>query len=120
KQIKRLQQAVSRKQQGGQHRKQAVVRRAKQPRRVANRRADTLHRLTSRLAQTTSVVVSADRKVSAMLKNQRLAPALAAGGCAQFRRHLEDKASWYGCRVIGADRWCASSKTCSGCGWGDH
>src|SRR5262249_17800877 len=113
-------QSVSRTQKGGQNRKKAVVRLAKQHRRVANLRADTLHRLPSRLAQPKSVVVIEDLNVSGMLKNHRLAQAIADVGFAEFRRQLEYKARWYGCRVIVADRWFASSKTCSGCGWGDQ
>src|SRR5262249_43984833 len=76
KQITRLQQSVSRTQKGGQTRKKAVVRLAKQHRRVANLRAETLHRLPSRLAQTKAVVVIEDLNVSGMLKNHRLAQAI--------------------------------------------
>jgi len=36
------------------------------------------------------------------------------------RRHLLYKAKWYGSRVVLADRWEPSSKTCSGCGWVDE
>src|SRR5262249_43313362 len=32
---------------------------------------------------------------------------------------LTYKAAWYGSRVVVAGRWEPSSKTCSGCGWGD-
>jgi putative transposase len=86
---------------------------------VANLRANTLHQLTSRLAKTKSVVVIEDLNVSGMLKNHRLAQAIADVGFAEFRRQLEYKAAWYGCRVLVADRWFASSRTCSSCGWED-
>jgi transposase len=45
---------------------------------------------------------------------RRLAVADASFG--EFRRQVEYKARWRGGRVIVADRWFASSKTCSGCG----
>ena len=35
---------------------------------------------------------------------------------AEIRRQLEYKTAWHGGRLIVADRWFASSKTCSGCG----
>jgi putative transposase len=38
-------------------------------------------------------------------------------GLGAFRRQLPYKAARYGCRVILADRWEPSSKTCSDCGW---
>src|SRR5262249_34142605 len=34
--------------------------------------------------------------------------------------HLTYKAAWYGSRVVLADRWEPSSKTCSGCSWVDE
>ena len=40
-------------------------------------------------------------------------------GSTEFKRQLLYKASWYGSRVILADRWEPSSKRCSGCGWID-
>jgi putative transposase len=120
KKIKRLQQAVSRKVKGSQNRKKAVRKLSTEHRKVANLRANTLHQLTSRLAKTKSVVVIEDLNVSGMLKNHHLAQAIADVGFAEFRRQLEYKAAWYGGRVIVADRWFASTRTCSCCGWVDE
>jgi putative transposase len=44
------------------------------------------------------------------------ARAISATGTAQLRRQLAYKATWYGCRLVVADRFFPSSKTCSGCG----
>jgi putative transposase len=119
-QLKRRHRAVARKEKGRQNRKKAVVRLAEQYRRVANLRANTLHQLTSRLAKTKSTVVIEDLNVAGMLKNHHLAQAIAEVGFGEFRRQLEYKARWYGCRVIVAERWFASSRTCSCCGWVDE
>ncbi len=51
-----------------------------------------------------------------MSKNHRLASAILDGGFHEFRRQLTYKADWYGSEVVVADRFFASSKTCSGCG----
>jgi transposase len=51
-----------------------------------------------------------------MMKNRRLARHVADASFGEFRRQAEYKAAWSGGRVIVADRWFASSKTCSGCG----
>ncbi len=117
--IKRLQRAVSRKVKGSQNRKKAARRLGTHYRHVANQRANTVHQFTSRLAKTKSVVVLEDLNVAGMLKNHRLALAISDVGWGAFRRQLTYKAAWYGCRVVVADRWEPSSKTCSGCGWVD-
>ena len=118
--IKRLHTAVTRKKKGSQNRKKAARRLGTQYHKVATQRADTLHQFTSRLAKTKSVVVIEDLNVSGMLRNHHLAQAIGDVGWGEFRRQLAYKAAWYGCRVVVADRWFASSKTCSGCGWGDE
>ena len=61
-----------------------------------------------------------DLNVSGMLKNHHLAQAIGDVGWYEFKRQLLYKASWYGARVILADRWEPSSKRCSGCGWRDE
>ena len=120
KKIKRLQRAVSRKVKGSQNRKKAVRKLGAEHRKVANLRANTLQQLTSWLAKTKSVVVIEDLNVSGLLKNHALALAISDVGWGEFRRQVAYKATWYGCRVLVADRWFASSKTCSGCGWVDE
>lgn len=54
--------------------------------------------------------------VAGMLRNRRLARHIAGASWAELRRQLEYKAERAGARLIVADRWFASSKTCSGCG----
>jgi putative transposase len=117
---KRLHRAVARKRKGSQNRQKAARRLGGQYRTVANQRAETLHHLTSRLAKTKAVIVIEDLHVAGLLKNHHLAQAIGDVGFGEFRRQLTYKAAWYGCRVIVADRWFASSKTCSGCGWVDE
>ena len=118
--IKRLHRAVTRKVKGSQNRKRAARRLGTAYRTVANQRANTLHQFTSRLAKTKSVVVIEDLNVAGMLKNHALTLAISDVGWGAFRRQLTYKAAWYGCRVVVADRWFASSKTCCRCGWVDE
>jgi len=84
--------------------------------RVANLRRDGLHKLTTRLAATYGTVVVEDLNVAGMLRNRRLARHIADAGFAQIRQQLAYKTAWNGGRLLVADRWYPSSKTCSGCG----
>jgi putative transposase len=118
--ITRLHRAVSRKQKGSNNRRKAAHTLGNAYRKASNQRANTLHRVTTRLAKTKAVIVIEDLNVSGMLKNHHLAQAIAEVGFAEFRRHLRYKAAWYGSRVVLAARWEPSSKTCSACGWGDE
>ncbi|WP_440066982.1 zinc ribbon domain-containing protein [Streptosporangium sp. OZ121] len=51
-----------------------------------------------------------------MVRNRRLARAVSDVAMAEVRRQLSYKTAWSGGRLIVADRWYPSSKTCSGCG----
>jgi putative transposase len=83
---------------------------------VANARLDGLHKLTSRLSATQGTIVVEDLHVSGMLRNRRLARRIAGVGWGELRRQLDYKTGRVGGRLVVADRWFASSKTCSGCG----
>ncbi|MEU5941378.1 RNA-guided endonuclease TnpB family protein [Micromonospora sp. NPDC047548] len=63
-----------------------------------------------------ATIVVEDLNVTGMLANRRLAKHIADAGFAEIRRHLAYKTSWNGGRLLVADRWYPSSKTCSGCG----
>jgi len=84
--------------------------------RVANLRRDGIHKLTTRLAREHGTVVVEDLNVTGMLSNRKLARHIADAGFAEIRRQLTYKTQWNGGRLIVADRWFPSSKTCSGCG----
>ncbi len=120
KKIKRFHRAVSRKQKGSKNRRKAANRLARLHRKVRNQRQNTLHQVTTSLAKTKSVIVIEDLNVAGMLKNRHLAQTITDVGFGEFRRQLAYKAAWYSSRVLLADRWYASSKTCSGCGWVDE
>ena len=79
-------------------------------------RKHSLHQLTSDLAKNHSRIVIEDLNVSGMMKNHNLAGAIANGSFSEFRRQLTYKCEWYGSELVVADRFFASSKTCSCCG----
>ncbi|GAA3914474.1 RNA-guided endonuclease InsQ/TnpB family protein [Actinoplanes auranticolor] len=84
--------------------------------RVSNLRRDGLHKLTTRLTREHGTVVVEDLNVTGMLANRKLARHIADAGFAEIRRQLAYKTGWSSGRLLVADRWYPSSKTCSGCG----
>ena len=52
-----------------------------------------------------------------MIRNRRLARAIADAAMAGFLAKLEYKCAWYGAEHVKADRWFASSRLCAHCGW---
>lgn len=84
--------------------------------RVANLRRNDTHRFTTRLVGEVDTIVVEDLHVAGMVRNRRLARCIADANWAEIRRQLTYKTEWAGKTVIVADRWFASSKTCSGCG----
>jgi putative transposase len=115
--LRRASRAHSRKQAGSANRRRHAARLARIHARAANVRADALHKATSDLADRYETIVAEDLNVTGMLANRRLARAVADQGFGTARRMLSYKAAWNGGRLLIADRWYPSSKTCSACGW---
>ncbi len=63
-----------------------------------------------------SFIVMEDLNVKGMMKNKHLAKAVQEQKFAEFYRIMSYKCSWHGIKLITADRFYASSKTCSICG----
>jgi putative transposase len=113
--LKRLSRSLSRKQKGSANRKKARARLAKLHARIANIRADALHKLTTDLSRRFHTIGIEDLNVRGMVKNRHLARSIMDMSFFEFRRQLEYKAAMRGGEIVVADRFFASSKTCSAC-----
>ena len=115
--LRRLSRSVARKQKGSANRKKARLKLARYYARIANIRADALHKLTTDLTRRFELIGIEDLNVKGMLSNRHLSRSVSDMGFFEFRRQLDYKARDTGSLVVMADRWFASSKTCSDCGW---
>lgn len=115
--IKRLQRSLSRKQRGSHNQRKIKRKLQKLHARVVNVRRDTIHKVTTILAKTKSIVVIEDLNVNVMRQNHLLAKSVSDAGLYEFRRQLEYKTSWYGCELRVIPRFFPSSKRCSKCGF---
>ena len=105
----------SQKQEGSNNRRKSALNLSRLHRRIKNQRKDFLHKLSTRLARTKQAIVVEDLNVRGMSKNRRLSRGILDSGWSAFRRMLEYKTIWYGSKLVIADRFYPSSKTCSIC-----
>ena len=114
--LAKLQKELCRRQKGGKNREKTKLKLAKVHKCIAEVRADNLHKLTNHLAKNHGEVRIENLNVSGMLKNHKLAGAIADGGFYEFRRQLKYKCDWYGSKLTLIDQWYPSSQICSSCG----
>jgi putative transposase len=101
---------------GSANRRKSASRLARVHARLANVRADALHKATTALAVQYETVVAEDLNVTGMISNRKLSRAVSDQGFGEARRMLGYKTEREGGTLVTADRWYPSSKTCSGCG----
>ena len=126
KRLKRLQRQVSKKYEQNKKGKEYVktkniIKLEKQiqqiHRRLANIRNNYLHKTTTSIVKTKPYrVVIEDLNVKGMMKNKHLSDAIRKQGFYEFKRQLEYKCKFRGIKLVVADRFYPSSKTCSQCG----
>jgi len=114
--LAKAQRVLSKKQKGSANRAKARWRVARIHARIADRRRDHLHKLSTRLVRENQVIAIEDLSVRNMVRNRSLARAISDASWSEFRSMLEYKADWYGRTVVAIDRFYPSSKTCSDCG----
>jgi len=88
---------------------------AKIHQKIKNVRINHLHQITKKLIDENQVIYMETLAVKNMMKNHKLAGAIADCSWFELTRQLEYKANWYGRTIIKIDRFFPSSKTCNNC-----
>ncbi|WP_427168970.1 RNA-guided endonuclease InsQ/TnpB family protein (plasmid) [Streptomyces sp. C1-1] len=114
--LARAQRELSRKTKGSANGEKARRKVARVHARIADRRRDFLHKLSTRLVRENQTVVIEDLTVRTMVKNHTLARAISDASWRELRMMLEYKCAWYGRELVVIDRWFPSSKLCGTCG----
>lgn len=130
--LRHVSRARSRCTKGSRRYRERTTEMSRLHRRVNDVRTHHLHCLTTRLTQTHSRIVVEGLDAAGMLRQKGLPGArarrrgLSDAALGTPRRHLSYKTGWYGSRLVVADRWFPSSKTCHQCehvqdiGWAEH
>ncbi len=115
--IKVLQKQLSRKVKGSNNRMKQRIRLARKFEQLTNQREAYIHYVANSLLKDYDTICMEDLNVRGMLRNHKLAKAIAEVGLYRFRTVLTDKAMLNGKQVVFVDRFYPSSKTCSVCGY---
>jgi len=116
KKLAKAQRRHSKKQKGSKNRAKGAKKVARIHARIADRRRDFLHKLSTRLIRENQTICVETLAVKNMVKNHSLAKAISDVGWSEFVSQLEYKAEWYGRNLVKIDKWYPSSKRCFDCG----
>lgn len=114
--LRRAQRRLSRKEKGSRNWEKQKQKVARLHARIADKRSDFIHKLTTRLVKNHDTIVVETLAVKNMQKNHTLASHIADSAWGEIIRQLEYKAEWYGRDLVKVDRWFPSTKRCSDCG----
>jgi putative transposase len=116
KKLAKAQRRHAKKRKGSKNREKARKKVARIHARIADRRRDFLHKLSTRLIRENQTICVETLAVKNMVKNHTLAKAISDVGWSEFVSQLEYKAEWYGRTLVKIDKWYPSSKRCFDCG----
>jgi putative transposase len=114
--LRQAQKTLSRRVKGSNNREKARALLCRIQAAIADARKDFLHKLTTRLIRENQTIAVEDLAVKNMMKNRKLAQAIADASWSELIRQLEYKAAWYGRALVKIDRWFPSTKRCGHCG----
>ena len=115
--LAKAQQHLSRKKKGSRGFENQRLKVAKLHEKIANSRADYLHKCSISLVRIYDIICIEDLNVKGMGKNHRLAKSITDASWGSFVSMLIYKAEWNDKKVVKVDRYFPSSQTCNVCGY---
>ena len=115
--LAKYQRRLAKKKLGSKNRLKAKQKVARIHAKISDCRLDNLHKLSRKLINENQVVCVESLKVKNMIRNPKLAKAIADASWGEFVRQLAYKAEWAGRSLVAIDQFFPSSKRCSGCGY---
>ena len=114
--LRRFQRAQARRTPGSQGWWEAQSRLDRAHRRAKGLRDNAHHHVSHALVQKYHTLGIETLNVSGMIRAGMQSRALADAGMSGLLHQIRYKGEWYGTRIVEADQWYPSSKTCSACG----
>ena len=115
--LAKAQQRLSRKKKGSRGFENQKLKVARIHEKIANCRADYLHKCSISLVRRYDTICIEDLNVKGMERNHHLAKSITDASWGSFVSMLTYKAEWNGKKVVKIDRFFPSSQTCNVCGY---
>ena len=84
---------------------------------IKNQRNDFIHKLSKQLVDNYDIIVVENLNIKAIEQSLKLGKSVTDLGWSKFINCLKYKTFWYGKHLVQVDKWFASSKICSNCGY---
>ncbi len=117
--LRRAQRAFSRKEKGSHNKQKTRVMVTRVHQKIANKRHDFCHKLTTSLVTQHDAVCIEDVSIKGMAKT-KLSKSVLDASLGTIRRQLTYKGAWYRRPVVVVDRFYPSSQIHNRCGWRNH
>lgn len=115
--LKRAQKHLSRKQKGSSQYEKQRLKVARIHEKIANCRADNLHKVSTELVRQYDIICLEDLNVKGMVKNHKLAKHIADASWGTFVQFLSYKCELNDKMLVKIGRYYPSSQSCSECGY---
>jgi putative transposase len=114
--LKYLSRQHSKKKKGSKNKNKSRIKLALCHEKIANRRKDFLHKLSTNLVKNHDTLCFESLKIENMVRNRRLARSIHSSGSGKFVDMCKYKSIWSGKNILQIPTFEPSTKICSTCG----